>query len=132
MQAVRLARYHSRRSHLVRFCGAYHGWWGDVQPGVGNPVPARETYTLKDMDPAALTVLRTLRLSPNACRARALKSGWDLSSRQFESNLAPCRDMAAGQFRVAQPKLILASRFVRESALDKASSSSIRPSRTRL
>src|SRR5262249_52638568 len=27
MQAVRLARYHTRRSHLVRFCGAYHGWW---------------------------------------------------------------------------------------------------------
>jgi glutamate-1-semialdehyde 2,1-aminomutase len=33
MQAVRLARYHTRRSHLVRFAGAYHGWWGDVQPG---------------------------------------------------------------------------------------------------
>ena len=33
MQAVRLARYHTRRSHLVRFCGAYHGWWDDVQPG---------------------------------------------------------------------------------------------------
>jgi glutamate-1-semialdehyde 2,1-aminomutase len=30
MQAVRLARYHTRRTHLVRFCGAYHGWWGDV------------------------------------------------------------------------------------------------------
>ena len=49
MQAVRLARYHTGRSHLVRFCGAYHGWWGDVQPGVGNPAPAHETYTLKDM-----------------------------------------------------------------------------------
>jgi glutamate-1-semialdehyde 2,1-aminomutase len=61
MQAVRLARYHTQRSHLVRFCGAYHGWWGDVQPGVGNPVPARETYTLKDMDAAALKVLRTRR-----------------------------------------------------------------------
>jgi glutamate-1-semialdehyde 2,1-aminomutase len=59
MQAVRLARYHTRRSHLVRFCGAYHGWWGDVQPGVGNPIPARETYTLQDMDDAALKVLRT-------------------------------------------------------------------------
>src|ERR1700744_6546303 len=46
MQAVRLARYHTRRSHLVRFCGAYHGWWGDVQPGIGNPSPARDTYTL--------------------------------------------------------------------------------------
>jgi len=61
MQAVRLARYHTQRSHLVRFCGAYHGWWGDVQPGVGNPVAARETYTLKDMDSAALRVLRTRR-----------------------------------------------------------------------
>ena len=30
-----------RRSHLVRFCGAYHGWWGDVQPGIGNPSPAQ-------------------------------------------------------------------------------------------
>ncbi len=61
MQAVRLARYHTRRSHLVRFCGAYHGWWGDVQPGVGNPVPARETYTLKEMDDDTLRVLRTRR-----------------------------------------------------------------------
>ena len=57
MQAVRLARYHTRRSHLVRFCGAYHGWWGDVQPGIGNPVPARETYTLKDVDYDTLRVL---------------------------------------------------------------------------
>jgi glutamate-1-semialdehyde 2,1-aminomutase len=59
MQAVRLARYHTRRTHLVRFCGAYHGWWGDVQPGVGNPLAARETYTLKDMDDAALKVLES-------------------------------------------------------------------------
>jgi len=58
MQAVQLARYHTRRSHLVRFCGAYHGWWGDVQPGVGNPLPARNTYTLQELDPASLTVLR--------------------------------------------------------------------------
>ena len=61
MQAVRLARYHTRRSHLVRFCGAYHGWWGDVQPGVGNPIPARETYTLRDMHEASLQVLRMRR-----------------------------------------------------------------------
>jgi glutamate-1-semialdehyde 2,1-aminomutase len=61
MQAVRLARYHTRRTHLVRFCGAYHGWWGDVQPGVGNPVAADRTYTLKDMHADALRVLRTRR-----------------------------------------------------------------------
>src|SRR5271163_406270 len=61
MQAVRLARYHTRRTHLVRFCGAYHGWWGDVQPGIGNPVPAHETYTLQDMSTEALRVIRTRR-----------------------------------------------------------------------
>jgi glutamate-1-semialdehyde 2,1-aminomutase len=59
MQAVRLARYHTGRRYLARFCGAYHGWWGDVQPGVGNPLPARDTLTLKDMSEDALRVLRT-------------------------------------------------------------------------
>ncbi len=61
MQAVRLARYHTGRSHLVRFCGAYHGWWDDVQPGVGNPAPPHETYTLKDMSEGSLAVLRKRR-----------------------------------------------------------------------
>ena len=61
MQAVRLARYHTRRTHLVRFCGAYHGWWGDVQPGPGNPVSPHETYTLRDMHERTLQVLRTRR-----------------------------------------------------------------------
>src|ERR1700688_1937 len=61
MQAVRLARYHTRRSHLVRFAGAYHGWWGDVQPGVGNPVSPHETYTLAEMSERTLHVLKTRR-----------------------------------------------------------------------
>jgi glutamate-1-semialdehyde 2,1-aminomutase len=61
MQAVRLARYHTRRSHLVRFAGAYHGWWGDVQPGVGNPVSPHETYTLAEMSERTLRVLKTRR-----------------------------------------------------------------------
>ena len=61
MQAVRLARYHTRTTHLVRFAGAYHGWWGDVQPGVGNPVSPHETYTLADMSERTLHVLRTRR-----------------------------------------------------------------------
>jgi len=59
MQAVRLARYHTGRSHLVRFAGAYHGWWGDVQPGIGNPLPADHTYTLADMSERALKVIAT-------------------------------------------------------------------------
>jgi len=58
MQAVRLARYHTKKSHVVRFCGAYHGWWEDVQPGIGNPLPPRETYTLKEVDQDTLRVLR--------------------------------------------------------------------------
>ena len=59
MQAVRLARYHTRRKNIVRFCGAYHGWWEDVQPGPGNPMPPRETYTLSEMSERSLAVLRT-------------------------------------------------------------------------
>ena len=58
MQAVRLARYHTRRPYLVRFSGAYHGWWEDVQPGPGNPLPPGRTYTLKEMDDDTLRVLR--------------------------------------------------------------------------
>ena len=61
MQAVRLARYHTGRTHLVRFAGAYHGWWGDVQPGIGNPIPAEHTYTLADMSERSLRVLATRR-----------------------------------------------------------------------
>lgn len=59
MQAVRLARYHSGRNKLVRFCGSYHGWWGDVQPGIGNPIHARDTLNLKEMGEASLRVLRS-------------------------------------------------------------------------
>lgn len=58
MQAVRLARYHSRRNKVVRFCGSYHGWWGDVQPGIGNPITEKDTFTLAEMFEATLRVLR--------------------------------------------------------------------------
>jgi glutamate-1-semialdehyde 2,1-aminomutase len=50
MQAVRLARYHTRRTHFVRLCGAYHGWWDDTRG-----------YTLKDMDERSLRVLERRR-----------------------------------------------------------------------
>ena len=59
MQAVRLARYHSGRSHIVQFCGAYHGWWDDVQPGVGNPSVPGDVYVLSEMSAATLRVLAT-------------------------------------------------------------------------
>jgi len=58
MQAVRLAQYHTGRDKIVRFCGSYHGWWGDVQPGIGNPVTERGTLTLSEMGTGTLRVLR--------------------------------------------------------------------------
>lgn len=59
MQAVRLARYHTGKTHLVRFCGAYHGWWDGVQPGIGNTRKARDVYTLADLSEKTLHILRT-------------------------------------------------------------------------
>ncbi len=59
MQAVRLARYHTGRRRVVRFAGAYHGWWGDVQPGIGNPTPADNTLTLAELSDRTLHVLAT-------------------------------------------------------------------------
>lgn len=59
MQAVRLARYHTGRTHLVRLCGAYHGWWDGVQPGVGNQRKADDVYTLADLSESTLRVLET-------------------------------------------------------------------------
>jgi glutamate-1-semialdehyde 2,1-aminomutase len=78
MQAVRLARYHTGRSHLVRFCGAYHGWWDGVQPGVGNERRVDDVYTLADMSERSLRIIASRKdiacvlvnplqaLSPNA------------------------------------------------------------------
>jgi glycosyltransferase involved in cell wall biosynthesis len=34
--------------------------------------------------------IRALSIDPRACRARALRSGWDLCTREFERNLVPC------------------------------------------
>jgi glutamate-1-semialdehyde 2,1-aminomutase len=61
MQAVRMARYHTGKKYLVRFCGSYHGWWDGVQPGIGNNRKTSDVYTLKDMDKNTLRVLRTRR-----------------------------------------------------------------------
>ena len=61
MQAVRLARYHTRRSHIVRFCGAYHGWWSDVQPGIGNLRPCARPTRWQKCPSDTLHVLRTRR-----------------------------------------------------------------------
>lgn len=59
MQAVRVARYSTGKNKLVRFTGAYHGWWDDVQPGPGNPMPpSPHTLTLREMHQNTLRVLR--------------------------------------------------------------------------
>lgn len=41
---------------------------------------------------------RALRLDPAACRERALRSGWDVCSRQFEANLAFCNAARADEY----------------------------------
>lgn len=38
----------------------------------------------------AQAALRALQIDPQKCRDRAMRSGWDLSSREFESNLVAC------------------------------------------
>lgn len=57
MQAVRLARYHTGKDRLVQFCGAYHGWWDGVQPGLGNTRKTRDVYTLSEGSKQSLGVL---------------------------------------------------------------------------
>jgi glutamate-1-semialdehyde 2,1-aminomutase len=59
MQAVRLARYHTGKTHLVRLCGAYHGWWDGVQPGIGNSRKTDDVYTLADLSEHTLHVLKS-------------------------------------------------------------------------
>lgn len=59
MQAVRLARYHTGKTHLVRLCGAYHGWWDGVQPGIGNNRKTQDVYTLTDLSDKTLGILES-------------------------------------------------------------------------
>ena len=59
MQAVQLARFHTGKSHVVLFCGAYHGWWDGVQPGLGNRRKVNDVYMLADMSRRSLRVLAT-------------------------------------------------------------------------
>ncbi len=59
MQAVRLAQYHTRKPRVVAFCGAYHGWWDGVQPGIGNRRKINDVFLLKEMSRRTLDVLRT-------------------------------------------------------------------------
>jgi glycosyltransferase involved in cell wall biosynthesis len=42
-----------------------------------------------------LAALRALALDPETCRKHALGYGWDVSTREFEGNLVPCRTTRA-------------------------------------
>jgi glycosyltransferase involved in cell wall biosynthesis len=59
-----------------------------------------------DADLAA-AAMRALRVDPAACRTRALKSGWDISSREFENNLVSCRDAALGTVNLSGSQHVL-------------------------
>lgn len=59
MQAVSMARYHTGKTHVVKLCGAYHGWWDGVHTGVGSHRKTNDVYMLKDQSEATLRVLRT-------------------------------------------------------------------------
>jgi len=99
MQAVRLARFHTRRTHLVRFCGAYHGWWEGVQPGIGNPVPQRETYTLRDTCWSTrcrdCTPTRTRPPTDRSSTAREARTSTARRTRHGCRNCARCAPSAA-------------------------------------
>ncbi len=41
-----------------------------------------------------LAAAQALSLDPGACRRQALRSGWDVSTREFEGNLVPCHAAA--------------------------------------
>lgn len=59
MQAVNMARYHTGKTHLVKFCGAYHGWWDGVHTGVGGHRETNDVYMLKDQSDDTLGVLNS-------------------------------------------------------------------------
>jgi hypothetical protein len=44
-----------------------------------------------------VAAVRALKIDPQVCRAHALRYGWDVSTREFEANLAPCRSTGAEQ-----------------------------------
>jgi glycosyltransferase involved in cell wall biosynthesis len=55
--------------------------------------------------------LRALEIDPEACRKRALQSGWDTCTREFESNLIDCHP-----HRVQRPSILTGAAPCAESA----------------
>jgi glutamate-1-semialdehyde 2,1-aminomutase len=61
MQAVRLARYHTGAATWCASAAPTTAGGRTCSPAPGNPLPPRDTYTLRDMDERSLQVLRTRR-----------------------------------------------------------------------
>ncbi len=84
MAAVRLARFNTRRTLIVCFSGAYHGWWDGVQAGLGSERRLDDCLTLKDMDPRSLAAIRR--------RARAIAAVVVNPVQAFHPNSPPPND----------------------------------------
>jgi hypothetical protein len=110
MQAVRLARYHTGRSHPVHFCGAYHGWWDGVQPGIGNQRKTIDVYPQGNgqRHHAGASHTQGYRLRAEGLSLGRIGSGRIIMSHNFSDadydavcsvlclRLGPCRTMAGG------------------------------------
>lgn len=53
----------------------------------------------------ARAAVRALTIDPKACRDRALRSGWEACSREFETNLVPCNGQRAARGAQMSPVL---------------------------
>jgi glutamate-1-semialdehyde 2,1-aminomutase len=98
MAAVRLARFNTRRTLIVCFSGAYHGWWDGVQPGLGSERALDDCLTLKDLHPASLAVIRR--------RAREIAGVLVNPVQSFHPNAPPPNDavlLTSGVRKTGQP-----------------------------
>ena len=69
---------------------------------VAGPVDVVEDGVTGALDQdLARAALRALELDPQKCRDRALRSGWELCSREFESNLVQCHGRSTREVQIA-------------------------------
>jgi glutamate-1-semialdehyde 2,1-aminomutase len=89
MQAVRLARYHTGRKRLVRFCGAYHGatspvCWSTRFRRCTSIRPHRRTRRWSTTRVASTLIASPMRTGSNNCaRCAATTASYSSSTRSF-------------------------------------------------